>query len=89
MVSEPVFANLLVGAVAVLSLVLFALATRAWAYARGPRTLLLSLAFGLYAAKSLVLLGGLFLLSDWRALLLTSVALDAVILLGFYLASLR
>lgn len=89
MVSEAVWANLLIGFVSVVSLVLLFLAFQGWRYARESRTFLLFLAFSLYAVKLLVLLGGLFLLSDWRSLLLTSVAFDLAILVGFYLASLR
>lgn len=86
---EATAANLLVGALAVFSLALLVLAARSWRYAKDARALLLTLGFFLYAGKSLVLLVGLFLLSDWRSLLLVSVAFDLAILLAFYLASLR
>lgn len=87
--AETLAANVLVGALALLSLVLVFFAGRAWWYARGARTLALFAAFVLFAVKALVLLGGLFLLPDWKGLLMTSVAFDLAILLGFYLASLR
>lgn len=88
-VSEAVAANVLVGALVIFSLTLWFLAWRGWRYAREARTFLLFVAFGLYAAKSLVLLAGLFVLTNWMSLLLTSVGFDLAILLGFYLASLR
>ena len=89
MLSEATLANLFVGALTVLSLALLLLAFRAWRYARDARSLLLTLAFLLYTAKGAVLLAGLFLLSDWRTLLLTSVGFDLATLASFYFASLR
>lgn len=89
MVSQAIVANLLVGAMAILSLTLALLAVRAWAYARESKGLLLAVAFVLFFAKSLVLLVGLFVLSNWFALLVASVSFDLAILVGFYLASLR
>lgn len=89
MVSQVVVANLVVGAMVVLSLALALLAIRAWAYARDSRSLLLAIAFAVFLVKSLVLLVGLFVLSNWFALLVASVAFDLAILVGFYLAALR
>lgn len=89
MVETTILANVMVGAMAVLSLVLAILAVRAWRYARESRSLLLAAAFAVFFAKSVVLLVGLFVVANWLGLLLASVAFDLLILIGFYLAALR
>lgn len=68
---------------------LFALATRAWIYARDARSAVLTAAFGLFAAKAAVLAAGLMTSNDWQVLLLVSIGFDLGIVVAFWLASLR
>lgn len=82
--------NVVTAAVTVVALVLMLVAARSWWYTRSQKVLLLSLAFGLFFVKGLVLSVGLFLASDWaQRLLLPSLVLDLVALGLFYGAVLR
>jgi len=89
MLAPDTAANVLVGALAILSLVLLLLSTRAWLYARDPRTFLLTFAFLLLFVKALVLLVGLFRLTNWTSLLPVSLAFDLALALAFYAAVFR
>lgn len=89
MSSHEVVANVLVGALALLSLVLTVLAGRAWLYARDSRSLLLLAGFALLLVKAVVLLVGLFRFDDWTTLLPAAVAFDLGLALAFYVASVR
>jgi hypothetical protein len=87
--TAEIASNVLVGSLALLSLVLSGLAARAWAYARDGRTLMLLAGFLLLFVKAVVLLIGLFSLAAWTTLLPVSVAFDLALAFAFYVAVLR
>lgn len=82
-------ANVLVGLLLVFSLALTGLAGRAWAYARDTRTLLLSLAFGGFFVKGIVLVWTLFTITTLPVWALLLIIVDLAVLATFYASSLR
>lgn len=80
------FTSIAVAATTVIALAMLAVAFRAYRRNRGARYLLLTVAFGLFAAKGLLLSAALFLLPDTGRLLAPATAFDALILLALYAA---
>jgi hypothetical protein len=82
--------NLATAALTVLALALFVVAVRAWWHTRSGRVLYLSLGFGLFLVKGIVLSVGLFTWSNWEVrLFLFSIVVDLLVLGMFYLAVLK
>ncbi|MHB1262643.1 MAG: hypothetical protein ACYC2H_13125 [Thermoplasmatota archaeon] len=65
------------------------LAIRAWRLTGSRKVLMLSLAFAVFLAKGLLFSAALFVVADWRDLLVPGLAFDVVALVLLYLAALR
>ncbi len=78
-----------VAAYAAASLLLALVAFRAWRHSRGPKVLLLALAFAAFLAKGLLFSVALFVPSDWTDLLAPGLLLDVAGLGLLYAAVLR
>ena len=68
---------------------LTALAVRAWRHARTTKILGLVVAFALFLIKGLLFSVALFLVADWRKLLVPGIALDVAALAVLYVSALR
>lgn len=80
--------NIVTGALIVVALGLTAIAFRAWRHSRSTKVLFLTLGFGLFLVKGLVLGVGLFTVSPWEQLLVPTIVIDLGIVGVFYLAAL-
>ena len=69
--------------------VLTAVALRAWRHTGSRKVLLLALAFAVFLAKGLLFSAALFVVTDWRDLLVPGLALDVAALGLLYAAALR
>ena len=65
------------------------LALRAWRHTGSRKVLFLALAFAVFLAKGLLFSAALFVVADWRDLLVPGLALDVVALALLYAAALR
>lgn len=81
--------SLAVAVYAATSLLLAAVALRAWRRTGSRKVLLLALAFAAFLAKGLLFSVALFRTTDWRDLLLPGLALDVAGLALLYGAVLR
>jgi hypothetical protein len=68
---------------------LTAVALRAWRHSGNRKVLLLALAFAVFLAKGLLFSVALFVVADWRTLLVPGLALDVAALGLLYVAALR
>ena len=64
-------------------------ALRAWRHSGSRKVLLLASAFGVFLAKGLLFSAALFVVADWRDLLLPGLAFDILALGLLYAAALR
>lgn len=80
--------NIVTGALIVVSLGLTGIALRAWRHSRSTKVLFLTLGFGLFLVKGLVLGAGLFTVRPWEQLLVPTIVIDLGIVGVFYLAAL-
>jgi hypothetical protein len=86
----PILENLATASLTVLALALTIVAARAYLATRSRKVLLLSLGFGLFLVKGVVLSVGLFTTVDWEnRFLLPSLLMDLVALALFYGAVLK
>jgi CHASE2 domain-containing sensor protein len=65
------------------------LALRAWRHSGSRKVLFLALAFAVFLAKGLLFSAALFVVADWRDLILPGLAFDVAALVLLYLAALR
>lgn len=68
---------------------LTAVAFRAWRHSGSRKVLFLALAFALFLAKGLLFSAALFVVADWRDLLVPGLAFDVAALALLYVAALR
>ncbi|MEK6975805.1 MAG: hypothetical protein AABY18_05635 [Candidatus Thermoplasmatota archaeon] len=64
-------------------------ALRAWQHSGSRKVLVLALAFAFFLAKGLLFSAALFVVADWRDLLLPGLALDVAALGALYWSALR
>ena len=84
-----VWLNLGVAALTGVAAFLAALAFRAWRHTGSRKVLFQALAFTVFLAKGLLFSAALFVVADWRDLLVPGLALDVVALGLLYAAALR
>lgn len=80
--------NVVTAALIVVAIVMTGIAFRAWRHSRSRKVLFLTLGFGLFLVKGLILGVGLFTVTPWEQLLIPSIVFDLGILAMFYMAAL-
>jgi hypothetical protein len=88
--APPILENLTAAALTVFALALTLVALRAWRHTRSPKILLLTVGFGLFFIKGVVISVLLFREVAWEeSVFLPSLLLDLVILAVFYAAVIK